>query len=613
MELLNLDGVIEKGVFEIPSYQRGYAWQKEQLEDFWNDLEHVSKLGNKFHYMHSLTLRGLENELEDSTFEIIDGQQRLATSLILLGLLAKTTQNKDPKYSSMNLEPILSYKYYGLSEAFRAIMEEEKDLEAFKTSFYAKNLIKAYEFFQEKISDTSVRTLEKMFDALIKKMLFSVVELNDNRIDPFSSFETINNRGKDLSTLELLKNRLHFVAHKICDEEDLENLQNEINDTYTRIYHDLRHFKDDHLEGFLKHFVAYYYGEKGDFKKRLLEMEFNAHKRYTDNTNFDDEYERIEYERIDDLLFYLSYSSKVWHFLHTLDEKSIALIFDDNRKLEMEITPKMRGLLDKMRRLNALSDNAFLPLLLSLLTIQLAVRSGSERHYTTKKLEGLLEYLERFGFLIYGVAGKNTAKNEWIELAFMAFKAYREGEGNITIEYLPTLEKNFFKGEHSGLKLLENNINFNNTEKWYQWGKALNYLLYEYELHHNPETTLNFDGSIESIEHILPQKPDQGYSAKEKNWAKNPHIVHALGNLLLIPKNANSSLSNKLFEEKRKQYLKGSYSEKEVAKNASFGVAQIKERSEKLLDFLIAHYNIAELVGESAIKAFKNAFLKDIE
>ncbi|GAA9276898.1 hypothetical protein TH0213_14400 [Helicobacter pylori] len=613
MKLLDLDGVIEKGVFEIPSYQRGYAWQERQLKDFWNDLEHVSKLGNKFHYMHSLTLRELENDFENSAFEIIDGQQRLATSLILLGLLAKTTQNKDKKYSLINLEPILSYKYYGLSEAFIAITEEEKDLEAFKTSFYAKNLIEAYAFFKEKISDTPVGTLEKMFDALIKKMLFSVVELNDNRIDPFSSFETINNRGKDLSTLELFKNRLHFVAHKICDEEDLENIQQEINDTYTRIYHDLRHFKDDHLEGFLKHFVAYYYGEKGDFKKRLLEMEFNAHKRYTDNTNFDDEDD--EYERIDDLLFYLSYSSKVWHFLHTLDEKSIALIFDDNKKLEMEITPKMRGLLDKMRRLNALSDNAFLPLLLSLLTIQLVGKSANEQPYTTKELEGLLEYLERFGFLVYGVAGKNTAKNEWIELAFQAFRAYRYGKENIAIEDLPTLEKSFFNRQgNSGLELLEESIySKKNTEKWYGWGKALNYLLYEYELRHNPETTLNFDSSIESIEHILPQKPDQGYSAEEKNWAKNPHIAHALGNLLLIPKNANSSLSNKPFDEKRKEYLKGSYSEKEVAKNASFGVAQIKERSEKLLDFLIAHYRIAELVDESAIQAFKNALLKDIK
>ncbi len=555
MELLDLNGVIEKGVFEIPSYQRGYAWQEEQLKDFWNDLEHVSKLGDKFHYMHSLTLRETENELESSVFEIIDGQQRLATSLILLGLLAKTTQNKDPKYSLINLEPILSYKYYDLSEAFRAITEEEKDLEAFKTSFYAKNLIDAYAFFKEKISDTPIGTLEKMFDALIKKMLFSVVELNDSRIDPFSSFETINNRGKDLSTLELLKNRLHFVAHKICDEGDLENLQNEINDTYTRIYYDLRSFEDTHLEDFLKHFVAYYYGEKSKFKERLLNTAFDAHKKY------DDLYD--EYEKINDLLLHLSYSSKVWYFLHTLDDE----------ELRIEITPKMHGLLDKMRRLNALSDNAFLPLLLSLLTIQLAVRSGSERHYTTKELEDLLEYLERFGFLVYGVAGKNAAKHEWIELAFKAIQAYRFWDDKITIEDLPTLEKNFFKGEHSGLELLEESIHSKkNAEKWYGWNKALNYLLYEYELHHNPETTLNFDSSLESIEHILPQNPDQGYSAEEKNWAKNPNIVHALGNLLLIPKNANSSLSNKPFNEKRKEYLKDSYSEKEVAKNASFGI-----------------------------------------
>ncbi|WQU22797.1 DUF262 domain-containing HNH endonuclease family protein [Helicobacter pylori] len=609
MELLTLDGVIEKGVFEIPSYQRGYAWQIRQLKDFWNDLEHVSKLGDKFHYMHSLTLRESENEFESSAFEIIDGQQRLATSLILLGLLAKITQNKDPKYSSINLEPILSYKYYGLSEAFRAIMGEEKDLKAFKTSFYAKNfyaknLIDAYAFFKEKISDTPMETLEKMFDALTKKMLFSAMELNDNRIDPFSSFETINNRGKDLSTLELFKNRLHFVAHKICDEEDLENLQQEINDTYTIVYYDLRSFDEDDLERFLKHFVAYYYGEKGDFKKRLLEMEFNAHQRYTDNTNFND-----EYEKMDDLLFYLSYSSKVWVFLHMPNDKEL------DKELEIEITPKMHGLLDKMRRLNALSENAFLPLLLSLLTIQLVGKSANEQPYTTKELEGLLEYLERFGFLIYGVAGKNTAKNEWIELAFMAFKAYRYGEENIVIENLPTLEKNFFNRHgNSGLELLEEYIHSKkNAEKWYKWGKALNYLLYEYELHHNPETTLNFDSSLESIEHILPQKPDQGYSAKEKSWAKNPHIVHALGNLFLISKNANSSLSTKPFDEKRKEYLKGSYSEKEVAKNASFGVAQIKERSEKLLDFLIAHYRIAELVGESAIKAFKNALLKEIK
>ncbi len=338
-------------------------------------------------------------------------------------------------------------------------------------------------------------------------------------------------------------------------------------------------------------------------------MEFNAHRKY-DDTNLDD-----EYKKIDNLLFYIYYSSKAWNFLHTLDEKAMTLISSDNKKLEIEITPKMRVLLEKMRRLNALSDNAFMPLLLSLFTIQLVGKSADKESYTTKELEGLLEYLERFGFLVYGVAGRDTAKNELIKPAFQAIRSYEEGEEKLTIEELPKLKKHFFnKQNHNGLEFLEENIHSKRKpRKWYEWGKALNYLLYEYELHHNPQTTLNFDGSIESIEHILPQKPDQGYNDKEKNWAKNPHVVHALGNLLLIPKNANSSLSNKPFDEKRKEYMKGSYSEKEVAKNASFGLIEIQERSEKLLDFLISRYRIAELVGENAITAFKNALLKEIK
>ncbi|CAJ99424.1 Uncharacterised protein [Helicobacter acinonychis] len=115
-------------------------------------------------------------------------------------------------------------------------------------------------------------------------------------------------------------------------------------------------------------------------------------------------------------------------------------------------------------------------------------------------------------------------------------KSYKERQENLTIEDLPELEKHFFnKQNHSGLEFLEENIHSKRKpRKWYEWGKALNYLLYEYELHHDPKTSLNFDGSIESIEHILPKNPDKGYNTKEKNLAKKPHVVHALGNLLLI-------------------------------------------------------------------------------
>ncbi len=65
--------------------------------------------------------------------------------------------------------------------------------------------------------------------------------------------------------------------------------------------------------------------------------------------------------------------------------------------------------------------------------------------------------------------------------------------------------------------------------------------------------------------------------------------------------------------KKERHTLKALIVEKEVAKNASFGLIEIQERSEKLLDFLISRYRIAELVGENAIKAFKNALLKEIK
>lgn len=95
-------------------------------------------------------------------------------------------------------------------------------------------------------------------------------------------------------------------------------------------------------------------------------------------------------------------------------------------------------------------------------------------------------------------------KNEWIELVFRVFRVYRFWEDRIIIEDFLLLEKYFFKGEYSVLELFEENIYFKkNIEKWYKWGKVLNYLFYEYELYYNFEMILNFDGSIESIEYIL--------------------------------------------------------------------------------------------------------------
>ena len=54
-ELLSLEDVYNKKIFRIPDYQRGYAWGKKQLIDFWDDL--ISLDGNRLHYTGVLSIK----------------------------------------------------------------------------------------------------------------------------------------------------------------------------------------------------------------------------------------------------------------------------------------------------------------------------------------------------------------------------------------------------------------------------------------------------------------------------------------------------------------------------------------------------------------------------
>ena len=106
----SLDSLFKEKIFRIPDYQRGYAWQHEQLKDFWEDLINLSS--DRSHYTGVLTLKLIpqsevaENSTEywlvDDSYKvlhIVDGQQRLTTFIIFLQGLAdfvKTLpENKD--------------------------------------------------------------------------------------------------------------------------------------------------------------------------------------------------------------------------------------------------------------------------------------------------------------------------------------------------------------------------------------------------------------------------------------------------------------------------------------------------------------------------------------
>lgn len=93
-----LDSLFKQKIFRIPDYQRGYAWQHEQLKDFWDDLINLAE--GRSHYTGVLTLKQVgvspsekEHWLCDDhsyrVYHLVDGQQRLTTFIILLQALVE--------------------------------------------------------------------------------------------------------------------------------------------------------------------------------------------------------------------------------------------------------------------------------------------------------------------------------------------------------------------------------------------------------------------------------------------------------------------------------------------------------------------------------------------
>src|SRR5258706_29646 len=113
----SLDSLFKEKIFRIPDYQRGYAWQREQLKDFWEDLINLSD--TRSHYTGVLTLKQVPAKeikkrdkeywlVEDHSYKlyhIVDGQQRLTTFIIFLQAFVEFVKNL-PDNSAMSDDDI---------------------------------------------------------------------------------------------------------------------------------------------------------------------------------------------------------------------------------------------------------------------------------------------------------------------------------------------------------------------------------------------------------------------------------------------------------------------------------------------------------------------------
>ncbi len=103
-------------------------------------------------------------------------------------------------------------------------------------NLYSKNLTYAKEFFDARMQNMSGEEREILFIKLTTSLQFDIRTIEKD-LDVQAVFETMNNRGKPLSTLEKLKNRLIYLTEKLIDEkEDKNNLRRKINDAWGKIY-----------------------------------------------------------------------------------------------------------------------------------------------------------------------------------------------------------------------------------------------------------------------------------------------------------------------------------------------------------------------------------------
>ena len=329
----SLDSLFKEKIFRIPDYQRGYAWQKSQLKDFWEDLINLS--GERSHYTGVLILKEVpskdvpetDNEywlVEDHSYKmyhIVDGQQRLTTFVVFLQAFIDFVRQLDENTGklnqtiyitdSLNLEAVINrylfktkptgdqYRTYKFGytvdnpsyEYLRHKIFNEDGSPSIEETFYTLNLRNAklyfYEQLKELYSESGMIGLQGVYKKFTKKFLFNEYVIKDE-FDVFVAFETMNNRGKRLSDLELLKNRLIYLTTLYNDDEidaaERKSLRDSINSAWKEVYYQLgrndkRPLNDD---DFLKaHWIMYfqYSRKKGnDYIKFLLEEQFSPQK-----------------------------------------------------------------------------------------------------------------------------------------------------------------------------------------------------------------------------------------------------------------------------------------------------------------------------------------------
>jgi hypothetical protein len=638
-QLVTLSKIFTERIFRIPDYQRGYAWTEKQLKDFWSDLQQLDHRAN--HYTGVLTLESVD----PSTYEtwdadvwiveaksyrpyfVVDGQQRLTTSIVLIQAIIESI-GEDEKLnftekSEIQKKFIFESKDGGISRSY--IFGYEKDnpsYEYLKTkvfnersgsnqseeTIYTQNLRRAKEYFAVRISELDKKDVEILYRKVTQQLLFNTFTITQE-VEVCVAFETMNNRGKPLSYLELLKNRLIYLSLKFnVDDDEKSALRTCINLCWKDIYHNLGRNKDKPLdddEFLLTHSLTYFGTDAidSDLPVPLLHRSL-----YRSTEHLNDLLEQrfiarnIAEETQEDRKVTLR---KIYDYVSSLQD-SVQVWYKMSNPLQSDFSSDVKAWLDKLNRIG-------LPGVDALVLVYLQKETSNPRRIEFLKLLERSIFLFILGLGYLSAYRSTRLPDQLIKLAMQL------GTGRVSVEKVVKTVREL--GDEIAKNSSALTTSEFSTSGFYGW-VGLRYFLYEYNLSlHDrsktdrqkifwPEFTEPLKDFL-TVEHIYPRQ------ARTKSWAsafsaynqkQRNALRESLGNLLPLSKPKNSSLSNRPFIDKKNGigdssigYTFGCYAENEVAKETDWTPELILARGVKMLSFMEKRWDI-KFGGDAAMK-----------
>ena len=202
-------------IFNIPKYQRAFAWDDDNLESFYDDLK--NQRGSKSYFLGTLLFHQRDNKGEYEFLDIVDGQQRLTTIIIFIkDLLLCLHENKSRKVTKKTHARYVfdgyAYKIELENEDSSYLHDyilEDKSLKGIKIETAAqRNLLNAKRYFKKKLQELDLSDLENLFDVLINSDV--ILYVVNNISDATQIFELLNDRGRKLTKLEGIKSFLMY-------------------------------------------------------------------------------------------------------------------------------------------------------------------------------------------------------------------------------------------------------------------------------------------------------------------------------------------------------------------------------------------------------------------